>query len=946
MTLKLLTGNEALALGALRAGVKVATGYPGTPSTGCIESLLLLDSADLRSKGVHVEWSTNEKVAFEIASGAAWAGQRALCTMKMSGVNVAYDSITSIAYSGVVGGMVIYVADDPGVSAGMCEQDSRGFAVMSDLPMLDAASVEDAYRLVQAGFEISERVGTPVFVRLVTSISSSFAPVDVDEDYLPAETRPAQLIRDIDRFTKAGSLICMAQHRDVIKRLGLAGDIAREMGLNKLSLAGKPGGVGILAAGVVAAYLDEGFEIAAQHGFDRDAVSLLTLTAVHPFPALEARELLAHCQTVLVLEELEPIVERSLYVEAQRMGWQGRILGKEAGGGDRALYERVGEYGLRHIFAGMNAALPELALPAGLAQGRQGADQLAAARPITVCAGCPHRGVFMGINAAVRKAGYKKDEVMVTGDIGCTILGMNPPFNTVWNEVSMGASIPLAQGYVHAGAQTPVIATIGDSTFFHAGIAGLVNAVQHQTPILTIILDNGWTSMTGMQPNPGTRRGPAARQRAHGGHRQDRRGDGRRLLRRGRSLRPGPDDRGHPEHAEAARGAGDPRPAGVRHARPATRRERGPGPRHRRELQRVQAVHHPDRLPCNQPGRRDGPDRSGRVLRLRPVRRCLQPGCHRVHGCPRQPGGGSMNELYDIYLVGVGGQGVLTIGEIIAETAFRAGMPVNFYPTKGMAQRGGFVKAQLRLGRSTPGPAIPEGGADLVIATEVSEALKAVKFVKKGGDFVLFAYVWAPTAVMLGKGTYPALDAVLEQARRSGRAPVVIDPERLPLFEGQPVPDNVYTLGVAATQTSLGRIVAPDAMADVIGARWKRGAERNLFAFRSATAVPGMTSAHAPWAAGAAAGSLEPLFSPRAVALVGSVGEGKLGYELLRQMLAGGYRDVVAVNPKGQGALGAPGYASIAASGLAGRHGSDRVAAEHGRRACSRSAVRRASGPR
>jgi indolepyruvate ferredoxin oxidoreductase alpha subunit len=503
LTLKLLTGNEALALGALRAGVKVATGYPGTPSTGCIESLLLLDPP-----GVHVEWSANEKVAFEIASGAAWAGQRALCTMKMSGVNVAYDSITSVAYSGVVGGMVIYVADDPGVSAGMCEQDTRGFAVMSDLPLLDAASVEDAYRLVQAGFEISERTGTPVFVRLVTSISSSFAAVDVDEDYLPDETRPAQLIRDIDRFTKAGSLICMAQHRDVIRRLGLAGELAREMGLNKLALSSERGGLGIVACGVVAAYLDEAFEIAAKHGFFKEDVSLLTLAAVHPFPAAEARELLAHCATVLVLEELEPTIEHGFYVEAQKMGWQGRILGKEAGGpaGGIAggLYERVGEYGLRHIFAGLNAALPDLALPPDLVSGHVGADKLAAARPITVCAGCPHRGVFMAINTAVRKAGYKKDDVMVTGDIGCTILGMNPPFNTVWNEVSMGASIPLAQGYVYAGVKTPVIATIGDSTFFHAGMAGLVNAVQHRTPIVLVILDNGWTSMTGMQVNPGT----------------------------------------------------------------------------------------------------------------------------------------------------------------------------------------------------------------------------------------------------------------------------------------------------------------------------------------------------------------------------------------------------------------------------------------------------------
>jgi indolepyruvate ferredoxin oxidoreductase beta subunit len=199
-----------------------------------------------------------------------------------------------------------------------------------------------------------------------------------------------------------------------------------------------------------------------------------------------------------------------------------------------------------------------------------------------------------------------------------------------------------------------------------------------------------------------------------------------------------------------------------------------------------------------------------------------------------------MTARFDIYLVGVGGQGVLTIGEIITETAFRAGLPVNFYPTKGMAQRGGFVKAQLRLGRSTPGPAIPDGGADLVIATEVSEALKAVRCVRKGGDFVLFAYVWAPTAVMLGKASYPEREAVLEQVRAAGARPIVIDPDQLPLYEGQPVPDNVYMLGVAAAQTGLGQIVSTSAMADVIATRWKRGAERNLFAFNAATAVPSL----------------------------------------------------------------------------------------------------------
>ena len=190
---------------------------------------------------------------------------------------------------------------------------------------------------------------------------------------------------------------------------------------------------------------------------------MLRIVSVHPLPTEQIRTLLQHCDTILVLEELEPTTENAVYIEAQRLGWEGRIIGKLSG-----HFERVGEYGVRHIVQGLAAAL-DLAIPADLFRGHSEAEKLAAARPITVCAGCPHRGTFMAINQAVRRAGFKKDEVMVTGDIGCTILGMNPPFNTVWNEVSMGASIGMAMGFVHAGVKTPVIATIGDSTFYHAG---------------------------------------------------------------------------------------------------------------------------------------------------------------------------------------------------------------------------------------------------------------------------------------------------------------------------------------------------------------------------------------------------------------------------------------------------------------------------------------------
>ncbi len=497
---RITTGNEAVALGALRAGVKVVTGYPGTPSTGCIEHLLTMDLP-----GRHVEWSTNEKVAFEIASGAAWAGHRAMCTMKMSGLNVAYDALISIAYSGTNGGLVIYVADDPGVSAGMAEQDSRGFARMAQLPMLEPVSPAEAYGLVQTAFELSEKTGSPVFVRLTTAIALSRAAVEAGEPVPPREIDPI-LERDIARYTKAGAAICQDQHRALISRLERAAAFICEVGLNRLDLSDRPGGLGIVAVGGVRAYVKEACALAQSTGTDRGSasalsdVSILHVVTPVPFPRDETGELLSHCGTILVLEELEPYVEREVHVLAHRSGWAGRIVGKLDG-----TLSPIGEYGVDEVRRGL-AAAREGTVPATEVRSSRFAVQgtKAASRPITVCAGCPHRGTYLAIEAAIERAGYSKSEVMVTGDIGCTILGMNPPFDLLWNEVSMGSSVGLAQGYVRAGLKTPVIATIGDSTFFHGGIPGLINAIQHRVPLTLVVMDNGWTAMTGMQVNPGT----------------------------------------------------------------------------------------------------------------------------------------------------------------------------------------------------------------------------------------------------------------------------------------------------------------------------------------------------------------------------------------------------------------------------------------------------------
>lgn len=490
MVKKIVSGNDAVALGALRAGVKVVSGYPGTPSSEVI--IGLLKRKDLA--GTYVEWSTNEKVALEVAAGAAWAGKRSLCTMKMSGLNVAFDALASIAYSGCKGGMVIYVCDDPGVSAGMPEQDVRGFAQMADLPMLEPATVQQSYDMTLLAFELSEKIGGPVFVRSVTNVSQTHSQLEYEERMLPNEDEIV-LEKDINKFTKAGAAICMEQHRAVIQRLADAEEYLQSQ--YKQFTLGQKDGLGIITVGVAGEFLAEALRLLAPYGVEKETLTILNAAATIPAPMKQIQEVVGNCSKILVLEELEPYLERQVLQIAYQMGKLLPIFGKLDG-----TFSRINCYDAFTVVKGLEKAL-NLSLPADFYQVAD-CSALAAPRPITTCAGCPHRGTYLAINQAIRKSGYKKNEVMVTGDIGCTILGMNPPFYSIWTEVSMGTSIPLAQGYVEAGIKTPVIATIGDSTFFHAGIPGLVNAIQHNVPLTVIIMDNGWTAMTGMQVNPNT----------------------------------------------------------------------------------------------------------------------------------------------------------------------------------------------------------------------------------------------------------------------------------------------------------------------------------------------------------------------------------------------------------------------------------------------------------
>ncbi len=512
-----IIGNQAVAYGALAAGIDVAAGYPGTPSSEALTELLHFSAtASQRDEPApYVEWSVNEKVAFELATGAAWAGKRALATMKMSGANVAADSILSVAYSGTRGGLVLYIADDPGAEAGMPEQDTRLFAQWAGLPVLEPADPGRAYELVRYAFQLSEACELPVILRSVTSVAHAKQEVEGEYAYKSLE-RKADFEKNIFRYTKAGAVICMDQHRDLLERLKTAESSASKAGINSLNPV-EGADLFVVAAGALIPYVRE-----AMSGGNHNGLSTLFLESVFPLDTQLAGEMFEKATRILVLEELEPFVEMQLRSEASRLGWRGKILGKLDG-----LFSRVGKYSLETISRGLTLLAqgsqgdsPGQAYASGVGQAtketmvRQPTEQPGTAakaatalnvkHPITFCAGCPHRGSFMAINRALKKIGLNRDNTVVTGDIGCTILGMNPPFHTCWTEVSMGSSIGLAQGFYRAGIENPVIATIGDSTFFHAGIPPLVNAVQHGTNLLVIILDNGWTSMTGFQVNPGT----------------------------------------------------------------------------------------------------------------------------------------------------------------------------------------------------------------------------------------------------------------------------------------------------------------------------------------------------------------------------------------------------------------------------------------------------------
>lgn len=454
---KFMTGNEAVARGAYEAGVTLASAYPGTPSTEILENTA-------NYKEIYSEWSPNEKVALEVAIGGSIAGARTLAAMKHVGVNVAADPLFTFGYTGVNGGCIIVSADDPGMHSSQNEQDNRYYAKAAKIAMLEPSDSQEAKDYVKIGYEISEKYDVPILLRLTTRICHSKGLVEL-EDRQDVEMK--EYNKNIPKYVAApanGRVL----HSVVEEKLKKLEEYSNKTPLNKIEWNDKK--IGIITSGVAYQYAKEVFE---------DRASYLKLGFTFPIPKQLIKDFAKEVETLYVIEELEP------YLETQIKAMGIDVIGKE-------VIPITGELN------------PDIIAEAILGEKRETLakdEDKVVGRPPTMCAGCPHRGLFYELS--------KKKNIVVTGDIGCYTLGSAPPLSTMDTCICMGSSVSAGHGFAKANEvngrkDIKVFGVIGDSTFFHSGITGLIDMVYNKGNAATIILDNRITGMTGHQENPGT----------------------------------------------------------------------------------------------------------------------------------------------------------------------------------------------------------------------------------------------------------------------------------------------------------------------------------------------------------------------------------------------------------------------------------------------------------
>ncbi len=476
----LLLGDEAIARGILEAGVSVVTTYPGTPASEIGDSVSEIAS----EAGLYMEYSVNEMVAVQVAAGAANCGVRALTAMKHVGLNVAADLVMTLAYTGVRGGCVIVTADDPECYSSQNEQDNRFYALLSNLPCLEPSDPQEAKEMTVYAVELSEKLELPVLLRTTTRVSHTRGPVAYGN--LTKPNLKGDFIRDVKRLVMVPAN-SRPKHEVLLRQASKAKEISEESPYNKVARRGRE--IGIISSS--SAY---NCAVEAANLLELDA-GILKLGMTHPLPEKMIAEFLKAYGRVVVVEELEPYLEMQIKAMAKDHAPNTDVHGKMNG----QFFPKEGELTTRLAAAGLSKITGKM-LPIDF-QKIDGKYATVVrdlpSRPPILCAGCPHRASYF----VIKKVGG--DNAVYPDDIGCYALGIAPPFGVGDIMICMGASVGVAQGISKATGRD-VVATIGDSTFFHAGIPGLVNAVYNNSRIVVAVLDNLATAMTGHQPHPGT----------------------------------------------------------------------------------------------------------------------------------------------------------------------------------------------------------------------------------------------------------------------------------------------------------------------------------------------------------------------------------------------------------------------------------------------------------
>lgn len=759
MARKVLLGDEAVAMAAVHSGITGAYSYPGTPATEIMETIQKLAKRVTTHK-IHAHWTANEKTAYEAALGHCYAGRRSIVSFKHVGLNVAMDPYMSSAITGANGGMVVAVADDPGMHSSQSEQDSRFMAHFAQVPCLDPWDQQTAYDWTRNAFDLSEEFNIPVMLRLVTRLAHSRCSIEVGEPLAEVPTRP--VCKDWREWTLLPSNAKPNYERLVAKQSPITDKLAKGPYFEMDETGRRT--YGVITTGLARNYVKEAY-------IKYDIRYPLLAVGAYPIPDKLLHEMFRMCDCVLLVEEGMPFVERVLHAAGltDRETLQGRLTGALPLSGElnpeivaRALGVNVEE--------GIDLHAGQRSIPL-------------VARPPQLCQGCSHIDVFSALDNVLSNNGDGR----VFGDIGCYALGSLPPYDTMHTCVDMGASIPMAVGASQAGLH-PAIAVIGDSTFTHSGMTGLIDAVQLNANVIVIISDNSTVAMTGGQPDIAT---------------------GEDLIKIVTGLGVDPE---HIHHIDANKA-------------------------HQQEIidtvKKEMDFAGPSVLVCSRACIHNARREKAEEAENAAIAEELKAGIVTGEGGPvvtqgyAEDGGQGYHgrdvcatEVLsrDIVLCGVGGQGILAIAQAVSITATRLNLYVKQSETHGMSQRGGAVISHMRYSdKPVFSDLIQSGNADLIISVEPMESLRWISYLSTTGHLV------ANVKPVENIPNYPELSEILGTINQLPGY-TLLDADRVASMAGSVRAANMVLLGAAAEMLGF----ADEQWEHTLTEIWKKKGERTV----------------------------------------------------------------------------------------------------------------------